>query len=111
MSSLIPVFNALLVIAVLVGGPIWLLCRLKQPTWVKFLIGFNYFALLCSFYLLLATSAALGQARAQARDNIGVLAAVLRSRPAEVRPVLEKYLHGDEGSYFLLRNELPGTGK
>lgn len=94
--------------AVFLVLPLWIVLRLKLPRWQKGLLAFNYYALLLIFCMQAGATGSLFAANGVAKRNLETLIRVLRAEPpAKVAAALETYLAHDEGSYYLLAEQFP----
>ncbi len=82
-----------------VGLPVWMIGKLKEPGWVRLLLGFNYFFLILALFLFLSTLVE-GNARGErCAKNWEAVGRQLETRPAEeVIALLGEWL-ASEGDY------------
>ena len=82
-SPILILANLLILMMVFLVVPVWIIVRLKQPSWTKLLLGFNYFALLIILFVQISAMGSLFHANQVAKKNCEALIRALRNEPAE----------------------------
>lgn len=72
-SPILILANLLILMMVFLVVPVWIIVRLKQPSWTKLLLGFNYFALLIILFVQISAMGSLFHANQVAKKNCEAL--------------------------------------